>query len=352
MMMNIFQIAKDMRATDVHIESDGAVFYRKLGRMVSAGNCSQENFQTLVEQLLAHRTYSGSIVIQTGEEVKDYSVFIPGIGRMRVRQYMTQGRSCLAIRMLPDHIPSPEMLGWPDAVQQVCALRQGLVLVTGASGSGKSTTLAAMIEQINTQRPCHILTYEAPVEYLFENKQAMIHQCAVPEDVPSFAQGAKDALRMDADVIMLGELGDQETMRAAIKLAESGHLVLATMHTGSASEAVGYFVNHFPVAEQALVCHQLAAMLRGVISQRLLVQRNEERLVAAFEILLQNTGVARQIREADFSQLAASIELGRSEGMVLMEESLAALVRNGTVPFDDALQAANMPERLRRLLAT
>ena len=172
------------------------------------------------------------------------------------------GRECLAIRLLPQQIPEAEALGWPEAVLPLCQLRQGLILVTGASGSGKSTTLAAMIEQINRTRACHILTYESPVEYVFENKQALIHQCDVPGEMPSFAAGARDALRMDADVIMLGELADRETMRAAMKLAESGHLVLATMHTGAAAEAVGYFITHFAPEDQLLVQHQLASMLR------------------------------------------------------------------------------------------
>lgn len=350
-MMEFLQMAMEHRATDLHVASGGGVYERRLGKIFRVGDCTVEQFQAMDQQLFAHRTHHGSIVNKAAEKVKDFSAVFADVGRLRVRRYHAQGQRCLAIRLLPERVPEPEELGWPQAVLPVCQERQGLVLVTGASGSGKSTTLAAMLEQINRTRACHILTYEAPVEYLFHNEKAMIHQCAVPEDVPSFAAGATEALRLDADVIMLGELTDQETMRAAIKLAESGHLVLATMHTGAAVEAVGYFINHFPTAQQPLVCHQLAATLRAVISQRLLPHRNEERLVASFEILLQNTAVARQIREQDLSQLAASMELGRSEGMVMMEESLAALVREGAIAFDDALRAANMPERLRKLLA-
>ena len=155
---------------------------------------------------------------------------------------------------------------------------------------------------------------------------------------------------MDADVIMLGELADRETMRAAMKLAESGHLVLATMHTGAAAEAVGYFINHFAPEDQLLVQHQLAAMLRAVISQRLLPHRSEEVLVPVYELLLNNTAVANQIRKSEYAQLATNIELGRSEGMVLLEESLALQVRAGRIAPHVALAAANQPERLQKLL--
>lgn len=348
--MSIFSKAVAVGATDLHLESGGSIYTRRLGQLVFESACSSAMFAEINETLQMAAARDTSIVSGEAEAVKDFSCALSEIGRLRVRRYRANGRDCLAIRLLPKQIPEAEALGWPDAVLPLCQLRQGLILVTGASGSGKSTTLAAMIEQINRTRACHILTYESPVEYVFENKQALIHQCDVPGEMPSFAAGARDALRMDADVIMLGELADRETMRAAMKLAESGHLVLATMHTGAAAEAIGYFINHFAPEDQALVQHQLAAMLRAVISQRLLPHRSEAQLVPAYELLLNNTAVARQIRESDYAQLSASIELGRGEGMVLLEENLAALVRAGRIALDTALAAANLPDYLRKLL--
>lgn len=348
--MSIFSKAVAAGATDLHLESGGSIYMRRLGRLVFESACSSTMFAEINGTLQTAAALDDSIVNREAREVKDFSCALPEVGRLRVRRYLANGRECLAIRLLPQQIPEAEALGWPEAVLPLCQLRQGLILVTGASGSGKSTTLAAMIEQINRMRACHILTYESPVEYVFENKQALIHQCDVPGEMPSFAAGARDALRMDADVIMLGELADRETMRAAMKLAESGHLVLATMHTGAAAEAVGYFINHFAPEDQLLVQHQLAAMLRAVISQRLLPHRSEEVLVPVYELLLNNTAVANQIRNSEYAQLATNIELGRSEGMVLLEESLALQVRAGRIAPHVALAAANQPERLQKLL--
>ncbi|MEE0435445.1 MAG: ATPase, T2SS/T4P/T4SS family [Peptococcaceae bacterium] len=352
--MDYLQQALELGATDLHIEYNGVAMIRRLGRLEKLGECSSEIFRRLEAFLQAHKDIKPSevmsIVIKDEKKVKDFSCTIPVVGRLRVRCYTMQGCPAMAIRFLPSVVPEAETLGWPQALFRLCEKRQGLVLVTGATGSGKSTTLAAMIERINKTRACHVLTYEAPIEYRFQNKLAMIHQCEIPEDVTSFLAGAKDALRMDADVIMLGELDCLETMRAAMKLVESGHLVLATMHNGSAAESIGYFINHYPAEERSLVAHQLSTMLLAVVSQRLLVHRQQESLVAAYEILLNNMAIARQIREQDLSQLVVSMELGRAEGMMLLEENLATMVKSGIIRLEDALLAANASQRLQRFL--
>lgn len=352
--MDYLQQARDMGATDFHIETNGAVMIRCLGRLEKIGVCTSETYRQLEDSLQVYKnrnlSKTNSILIKEEQKVKDFSCTVPSVGRLRVRCYTTQGEKAMAIRFLPSEIPEAEQLGWPQVLFRLCEKRQGMILVTGATGSGKSTTLAAMIEHINKNRACHVLTYEAPIEYCFQNKMAMIHQCEIPEDVSSFLAGAQNALRMDADVIMLGELDCLDTMRAAMKWAESGHLVLATMHTGSASESVGYFINHYPINEQPLVAHQLSTMLQAVISQRLLEHRQKKCLVASYEVLLNNTAIARQIRERDFSQLVVSMELGRAEGMMLLEESLAMMVKSGSVRLEDALLAANSSKRLQRFL--
>lgn len=187
--MSIFSKAVAAGATDLHLESGGSIYMRRLGRLVFESACSSAMFAEINGTLQTAAALDDSIVNREAREVKDFSCALPEVGRLRVRRYLANGRECLAIRLLPQQIPEAEALGWPEAVLPLCQLRQGLILVTGASGSGKSTTLAAMIEQINRTRACHILTYESPVEYVFENKQALIHQCDVPGEMPSFAAG-------------------------------------------------------------------------------------------------------------------------------------------------------------------
>lgn len=344
--MNYLEQAAKAGATDLHLCEDGEVFMRCLGRMQRIGTCSKEDYQQIENSL----SIGNSILVKDFEKVKDFSVSLPELGRIRGRCYLSLGKRCMAIRFLPQNIPTPQMLGWPMAMYSLCQLNQGLVLVTGATGSGKTTTLAAVIELINQNRPCHIVTLESPIEYAFESKQALIHQCAVPEDMDSFSQGAISVLRMDPDVIMIGELVDCETMRAVLKLAESGHLVFATMHTASVVDAIEYFINHFEASDQQVIRHQLANVLKAVVAQRLLVDQTESSLIAVYEIMLRNSAMVQQLKSNDLSQLVHTIDAGRKEGMCLLEEGLAQLVKQGVVRIEEALRAANAPTRLRKYL--
>ncbi len=345
--MNFLEQAASAGATDLHLTEGEEAAMRLLGRMVFLGPCTQDDYQQ-TETLLRANT---SILMKPNAKVKDFSATVPKVGRVRCRVYRARGKRSMAIRFLPAEIYSPEALGWPSAMMGFCSLKQGLVLITGATGSGKTTTLATLIDAINASRPCHIVTLESPVEVEFHAKQAMIHQCEIPEDVSSFAEGAKAVLRLDPDVIMVGELVDRETMRAVLKLAESGHLVLATMHTASAVDAIEYFINHFEASEQQVIRYQLANVLQGVVAQRLLTHREEERLVAAYEVLLRNTAVVQQIKNNDLAQLPNTIEAGRGEGMCLLEDHLTALVKSGAIRLEDAFRSANEPQRMKNLMS-
>lgn len=344
--MSFLEEAVKRGATDLHLTEGIDAVIRLQGKLSVLGPCSEAEYQQ-TEQLLSADT---SIVMNTNEKVKDFSATLPDVGRVRVRCYGAGGRKCMAIRFLPTFVPLPEQLGWPSALYKLCTLSQGLVLVTGPTGSGKTTTLAALLESINIQRACHIVTLESPIEYVFQSKQALIHQCEVPTDIDSFSEGATAVLRLDPDVIMVGELANRETMRAVLKLAESGHLVFATMHTASAVDAVEYFVNHFDAAEQQVIRYQLANVLQAVVAQRLLVNSQNENQVAAYEVLLRNTAMVQQIKANEFTQLFHTLEAGRLEGMSTLEESLAKMVKSGVIRFEEALHHANHPELLKKYL--
>lgn len=344
--MRFLEEAVKHSATDLHLTEGSDAVIRVHGKMSVLGACSESDYRQITQLLIA----DSSIIMNANEKVKDFSTTLPDIGRVRVRCYEAGGKKCMAIRFLPTVIPLPDQLGWPSALYKLCTLTQGLVLVTGPTGSGKTTTLAAVLERINSQRACHIVTLESPIEYVFASQKALVHQCEIPSDIGSFAEGATAVLRLDPDVIMVGELANQETMRAVLKLAESGHLVFATMHTASAVDAVEYFVNHFDVAEQQGIRHQLANVLQAVVTQRLLINSQLDNRVAAYEVLLRNTAMVQQIKSNDFTQLFHTLESGRMEGMVTLEESLAKMVKTGVVHFEEALHQANYPDNLRKYL--
>ena len=337
-------------ATDVHIEADGQAVMRQLGELVALGPCTKARFETLFQALYKKRTFFDSIVENEDTKVKDFSLSLESGERLRVRRYQTRGRAALAIRFLPRTVPELGDLAWPEAIYHFARLRSGLVLVTGPTGSGKSTTLAALMTQIAKARACHIITYESPIEYIIEGERALVHQRQVPEDAISFAQGAQEAMRLDPDVVMLGELVEKEAMQAALRLAESGHLVLATMHAASSSDAVRYLLNHFDGRERQMVTEQLAQCLRGVVTQRLLANEEKTQLLPVYEILLANSAVKNIIRTDGLVQLASAIENGRSEGMISLEESLARLVQRRALSLAVAKDNANSLPLLERWL--
>lgn len=249
--------------------------------------------------------------------------------RLRINLYVQQGKISWAIRKLPLDFFPLENLGLPiDICKMACELQHGLVLVTGSTGSGKSTTLASIINQINQTRPCHVFTIEDPVEYLHENKKAFFSQREVGDDTASFEEALRRVLREDPDVVMIGEMRDALTMRAALTLAETGHLTFATLHTSDAVQTISRIIGSFSGAESDVIRTQLATTLRLILSQRLLPTVDHQGRVLASEILIGTSAIQAQIRENKIHQILSSIQMGRHLGMRTMDESLAQLLSN------------------------
>ncbi len=255
--------------------------------------------------------------------------------RFRGNAFFQRGSMGLALRLIPREIPTFEALGIPSGVANLTNTPQGLVLVTGPTGSGKSTTLAAMIKHISNIRAAHILTLEDPIEYHHEHARSIVTQREIGTDSMSFARALRSALREDPDVLLVGEMRDPESIQTTLSIAETGHLVLATLHTNDAAQAVDRIIDIFDADRQAQIRVQLAATLVGVVAQRL-VRKVDGGRVAAFEVLLTNTAVANLIREGKTEQLRNVISTGQKAGMVTLEASLAELVRTGAITHEEA----------------
>ena len=282
-----------------------------------------------------------------GEDM-DFAFALPQ-GRQRVNIFWQQGHPAAAIRLLSDHIPTLEELSLPPVLGQLADSPRGLILVTGPTGSGKSTTLAAMIQRINRSRPAHILTVEDPVEYLYTPELATVHQREVGRDVPSFAAALRSALREDPDVILVGEMRDYETISAAVTAAETGHLVLSTLHTTGAAQTIDRIVDVCPPQAQSQMRSQHSAILRGVITQQLLPRVGGGR-IAATEVLVGTDAVLNLIRENKCHQLDTPMQAGAAQGMHTLNADLANLARRGVIDRQTALQASTSPANLREYL--
>lgn len=269
----------------------------------------------------------------------DYSFAFGEIARFRVNAFNEKGHLAAAFRLIPTKMPTIEELGMPQVISGFADYPRGLVLVTGPTGSGKSTTLAAIINKINSEKSVHILTIEDPIEFTHKSKRSLVAQREVHYDTYSFSRALKSALREDPDVVLLGEMRDLETISAAITIAETGHLVFATLHTNSAAQSVDRMIDVFPAEQQPQIRSQLAGVLMAVCSQRLVPAIGGGRVCAA-EIMVANTAIRSIIREGKTHQLDTAIQTGASEGMQTMDRTLAKLVQQGTVTYDSAREYA------------
>jgi twitching motility protein PilT len=275
----------------------------------------------------------------------DFSFSWQGTGRFRGNAYQQRGAPALALRGIPFSIRGLEELNVPRGVHHLLQQPYGLVLCVGPTGSGKSTTLAAMIDRINETRACHILTIEDPIEYLHRHKRALVNQREVGDDTPSFPEGLKAALREDPDVILIGEMRDLESISIALSLAETGHLVFATLHTNDASQALDRLIDVFPADKRDQIQVQLASALQGIVSQRLLHAVGGGR-VGAYEILVANEAIRNLMREGKTRQIRNVIATNRAEHMQTMEHALNLLIANGDITYETALQVAAFPKEL------
>ena len=276
----------------------------------------------------------------------DFSFSIPSLGRYRVNAFLQRGSIALAFRLVGTTVPSPDELGVPKSVVDLYQRKRGLVLVTGPTGSGKSTTLAAIIDKVNNNRDAHVITLEDPIEYLHQHKMCMVNQREIGMDTESYANALRAALREDPDVILVGEMRDFETISVAITAAETGHLVLSTLHTIGAASTVDRIIDVFPPHQQQQIRVQLANVLEAVISQQLIPTADGKHRVAAFEVMHANHAVRNLIREGKSHQLVSVIQTNRKMGMMTMDEALSQLYYTGRISREMAIQFAQDPDAM------
>jgi twitching motility protein PilT len=342
----ILKRVKEQGASDLHMTTGAPPIVRLHGEItpIPADDITAEINETLLFEIMT------PMVRARYDQFKDvdFSYEVPGVVRARCNVYEQSRGVAGAFRILPNSILSLEELGVPAHVTRLSELARGLVLVTGPPGTGKSSTLAAMIDHINRTQKKHILTIEDPIEYRHVNRGCLVTQREVGSNTPSFAQALRGALREDPDVILVGEMRDPETMQLAITAAATGQLVFGTLHTMSATQTVDRVVDSFDGEKQTQVRMMLAESLRGVLAQRLLRRKDGQGRALAMEILTGNSAVSSLIREKKTFQLASVLQTGRKEGMIAMDESLIGLVKSGAVTTEEAAAHLTNRELLNR----
>lgn len=333
--LEIITRAVEMGASDVHLTVFRPPVYRINGKLVSLPGeevLKPEDTSRLAEEIIPNEEVRMNFR-QNGQV--DFSNSFPGIGRFRVNLYVQRGSIAAAIRIIPVSVPHIDNLGLPPAVRDFAMKDTGLVLVTGITGSGKSTTLAAMLDLMNRTRNLHILTLEDPIEYLHRHGQCMINQREIGMDTRSFAQALRAALRQDPDVIMVGEMRDLETIATAITAAETGHLVLASLHSGSATQTIARIIDVFPPEQQTQIRVQLANSLQGIVTQQLIPRADGKGRVVACEVLVATPAIRNLIRENKIHQIYSALQTGAAYGMITMEKSLRSLYEKGIISPDE-----------------
>jgi twitching motility protein PilT len=335
-------------ASDLHLQTDVPPMMRVDGALKAIGDTEKltaEQLETLTMSILDE---DQKAILLRDKEI-DLSFSFGNFGRFRVNVFHERGNLAIALRLIPSKIRTLAELEVPKVVSDFTEFPRGLVLVTGPTGSGKSTTLAAMVDKINTERAVHILTIEDPIEYAHSSKKSIVVQREIHYDTTSFGAALRSSLRQDPDVVLLGEMRDLETISSAITIAETGHLVLATLHTNSAAQSIDRMVDVFPPHQQQQIRVQLAGMLQAVVSQRLVPTIGGGRMVAA-EVLVVTPAVRNIIREAKTHQLDAVIQTGSEYGMQSMDRTLVQLVHSGKITLDEAKNFAVDVTELERLM--
>lgn len=345
-MQELLREAVRAKASDIHITVGVPPVLRINGilRYYSDSILTSEDTENCKDQIL-NKTQQEQLE-KHGEW--DLSFFLQGVARFRVNAYKQRGSYALAIRVVSINPPTLDELGFPDSLKELAMKPRGLILVTGPTGSGKSTTLAAMVSYINQNRSCHIITLEDPIEYLHKHGKSIVNQREIGSDSQTFSKALRAALREDPDVILVGEMRDTETIATAITAAETGHLVMSTLHTMSADQTVDRIIDSFPSHQQAQIKTQLSAVVQGIIAQQLLPIKNNQGRVAALEILIANNAIRNLIREGRTHQIQTSIQTGIKTGMRTMDYSLAELVRRNMITTEIAMERAMDTEMLKQ----
>jgi twitching motility protein PilT len=336
-------------ASDLHVTVGSEPVVRingRLERLEEFARLSPESTQQMLYRILSTEQQK---IFETKRQI-DISYSIPGLARFRVNVYFQRESLGAAFRLIPAELKTIEQLGLPAVLKDFTTKPRGLVLVTGPTGSGKSTTLAAVIDEINRTREDHIMTIEDPIEFLHRHKRCIVNQREIGPDATSFADALRGALRQDPDVILLGEMRDLETIGTALTAAETGHLVFATLHTQDAPSTVDRLIDVFPAAQQEQIRVQIASTLQGIVTQTLLPTADGRGRVAALEILLPDDAVRNLIRQAKVEQIYSVMQTNTSRGMQTLEQAMLDLVRHGKIGTEIALQRSSRPDQLRSLL--
>ena len=333
-------------ASDVHITTGIPPKMRLNGKLIAMeeyGRLLPDDTEEIAKEVMTE------VQLQKLEEKgqHDMSFSIQGLGRFRLNVFKQRGSFAMAFRVVATSIPSADVLGIPDTVIDLYKKQRGLVLVTGPTGSGKSTTLASIIDMINNNREAHVITLEDPIEFTYRHNQSIVNQREIGTDSNSYADALRAALREDPDVILVGEMRDLETISTAITAAETGHLVLSTVHTIGASNTVDRLIDVFPSHQQSQIRIQLAGVLEAVISQQLIPSIDGSYRLAAFEVLHINSAVRNLIREGKSHQLITYMQTYRKQGMITMDDAILDLYRAGKIDRENTLQFAQDPETMQ-----
>ena len=346
---DLLRLTVESEASDIHLSVGAPPTLRingKLVRMETRALLSED-----MDSIASEVASSDQIHRLNSEGSVDFAVTHDGQNRFRVSLYRQKGTTALAMRLLPKEMLSFDEIGMPMVVEHLIRMPRGLVLVTGPTGSGKTTTLAAMLHAINTRVGAHIVTIEDPIEYIHEHQLGMVHQREIGRDVPGFAEGLRRSLRQDPDVIFVGEMRDLETMETAIRAAETGHLVFSTLHTTGAGRTVDRIVDSFPSHQQEQIRIQLSTNLRGVISQLLIPRIDKPGRIAVFEVMTNTHAIGALIRDNKTFRIATEIQTGAKHGMLTIEQSLVDLYLSGVISREEVFAKAQDPELATQLLA-
>ncbi|UCC69896.1 MAG: type IV pilus twitching motility protein PilT [Armatimonadota bacterium] len=346
----ILAIASEENASDVHITVNLPPMMRVDGRLrpMDFERLEPRESQRLIYSILTDHQISS---FEENHEL-DFSHGIAKLGRFRVNVYFQRGSVAAAFRLIPRSIPAFDELGLPGMVRRLAGRTSGLMLVTGPTGSGKSTTLAAIVEHINKTREAHVITIEDPIEYLHRHQRSMVNQRELGSDTYGWATALRSVLREDPDVVLIGEMRDLDTIDAALKIAETGHLVLGTLHTRNAPQSIDRIIDVFPPHHQEQIRVLLASTLEAVVAQQLLPRIGGLGRTPAVEVMIVTAGIRNLIREGKTHQIYALMETGGEEGMQTMDRALASMVRQGLVAADEAEARAIDRDNFRRWLST
>lgn len=347
-LLDLVKEAIERKASDIHITVGMPVVLRVNGKLekLEGESLNPEDTKRMVYEVL-----SENLIVELEEKGEiDSSYSSPGLGRFRVNAYKQRGSYGMALRVIPLDIPSMDDLGLPSVLKELARLPRGLVLITGPTGSGKSTTLATMVDQINRENDYHILTLEDPIEYLHKHNKSIVNQREIGTDSLSFDSALRAALRQDPDVILVGEMRDLETISIAITAAETGHLVLSTLHTIGAAKTIDRIIDVFPPHQQQQVKVQLSSVIQGIVSQQLIPRMDGSGRIGAFEIMTATPAIRNLIREGKIHQIDTAIQTGAERNMQTMDNSLLQLFKMGSISHESVMTQAVDKEYVKKYI--